>query len=97
MVMSKRIVLDRNRSHHDIVASILAACKSPNRKTRMMYAANLNYPQLNEYLVNMVKSKLLSDTDGTFVITHKGIKYLDIYEQLLDITERTGVQGKIER
>src|ERR671939_2071953 len=78
------------RSRTDIVAQILQVVNRHGsvNKTRIMYYAFLSYEQLNEYLAMAVRNGLLQygTETQTYKITEKGLKYLEIYEQLEELT-----------
>ena len=78
------------RSRTDIVAQILQVVNRHGsvNKTRIMYYAFLSYEQLNEYLAMAVRNGLLEygTATQTYKITEKGLKYLEIYEQLEELT-----------
>ena len=49
-----------------------------------MYNANLNYGQLNEYMMFLTEKGLLryEESTHTFRTTEKGIRFLQIYNQM---------------
>ena len=47
-----------------ITIDILEAALTPQKKTRIMYRANLNYERFNKYFCNYVKKGFIVETDG---------------------------------
>jgi predicted transcriptional regulator len=61
-----------------IIAEILSSCIRPQKKTHIMYEANLSFQQLKSYL-NKVQEKGLLElrhSEGRYVITGKGLQFL---------------------
>jgi predicted transcriptional regulator len=76
------------RSRIDIISQILEVANGGGvTKTNIMYKAFLSYAQMKEYLTVLTKTDLLSyDLDGqTFKTTEKGLRFLDIYNQMDDM------------
>jgi predicted transcriptional regulator len=81
----------RRRTKTEIVTHILEIVNDGSSfgdggvsKTKIMYKASLSHPQLEEYLVILTESELLS-YDGqtrTFKTTEKGLRYLKAYDQI---------------
>ena len=75
----------RYRSRIDIISHILEVANGGGvTKTNIMYKAFLSYAQMNEYLTVLTKIDLLSYDlyTHTFKTTEKGLKFLDIYNQM---------------
>jgi len=76
------------RSRIEIISQILEAANGRNAtKTKIMYRALLSYNQLKEHLVLLTEKDLLrynKDTQ-TFKTTEKGMRFLQIYNQINDI------------
>ncbi|RLF14428.1 MAG: hypothetical protein DRJ66_06055 [Thermoprotei archaeon] len=75
------------RSPFDIMAVILRTVRSgTKKKTHIMYEANLNWSQLNEYLNFMRDKGLIQYNDnGDVCITKKGVRFLEVYSKLIQI------------
>jgi predicted transcriptional regulator len=78
-----------------IINDILSVARHGERKTHIMYRANLSYDQLNEYLTFLVENKLVAkevddDNEGAVVYkaTQKGRQFLERYAQLQEIIAR---------
>jgi predicted transcriptional regulator len=72
------------RGFEEIVASIIAACKTGERKTKIMYNSMLNVRQLNRYLEFLAEKGFVRNEDGRFyVATVRGIDYLKEYEGMV--------------
>ena len=76
------------RSNIEIIGQILKAANGSNAtKTKIMYKAVLGYTQLEEHLVRLTERDLLR-YDGntrTFKTTEKGLRFLQIYNQIEDM------------
>jgi predicted transcriptional regulator len=78
----------RYRSRTDIISDILDAANGGGAtRTKIMYKAYLSYNQLKEYLMFLTENNLLSHDpySQTFKTTEKGIKFLDICNQMDDM------------
>ena len=74
----------RYRSRTEIISVILDAANGGATKTKIMYHAFLSYAQMKEYLRVLTENNLLNynvDTQ-TFKTTEKGLRFLDIYNQM---------------
>lgn len=80
-----------NRSRDEIIGSILeyAANKEGVTKSRIMYNSFLSYLQLNEYTDHLIKNELLDYSKGSkrFKITEKGLKYLELYSEIIEMVK----------
>jgi predicted transcriptional regulator len=77
-----------NRIGLDIVAEIIRKCSGqPQRKTRLMFQANLSYHLLEKYLSITTKADLVrKDNTGMFYIASpKGNTFLKLYDELRDL------------
>ncbi len=82
------------RSRIDIISHILATANGGvTTKLEMMYKANLSYAQLKDYLITLSDKDLLSyDLDThTFKTTEKGLRFLEAYGQLDQLTKEKQV------
>lgn len=67
----------------DIIADILSLCGSWNKKTKVMYKANLSHQMLKFYLWHLVELGLLEEsTDTKFRTTDKGQEFLSHYKNM---------------
>lgn len=67
----------------DIIADILALCSTWNKKTKIMYKANLSHQMLKFYLWHLVELNLLEESQETkFRTTEKGKAFLSHYRQM---------------
>lgn len=80
------------RSRIDIISQILEVANGRNTtKTKIMYSALLSYNQLKEHLTLLTEKDLLrynKDTQ-TFKTTEKGLRFLQLYNQIDDIIKAT--------
>ena len=80
-----RIFRKSNRHSLDITRDILLVASVKVRKTRIMYQANLSFVQVKKYLHALLMKELLRrDGDSCYLITNKGLKFLELYDQYLD-------------
>jgi predicted transcriptional regulator len=74
------------RSKIDIIAVILKTASNDGGalKAKIMYEGYLSWNQLKEYLSIVLKNDLLKyqERERTFVITGKGIRFLNIHNEL---------------
>ncbi len=76
------------RSRTEIISQILEAANGCGgagiTKTKLMYKAFLSYDQLQEYLMLLIESDLLSydSTIRKFKITEKGLTFLQAYNEI---------------
>jgi predicted transcriptional regulator len=90
----------KNRCRNEIIASILEVINREGSaaRTKIMYGAYLSYTQLNEYLAFLLKNDLISYQQqkktkrGDFMITEKGIHFLNIHNQINEMI--TTIQAK---
>jgi len=67
----------------DIIADILSLCSSWNKKTKVMYKANLSHQMLKFYLWHLVELGLLEESaDTKFRTTDKGQEFLSHYKNM---------------
>ena len=74
----------KRRSELEITAEMLDCAIKGEKKTRLMYRANLSFDALNEYLASMTsKGLLIFDSENSlYTTTPKGKKFLDNYKTL---------------
>ena len=74
------------RNRLEIAAKILQAAERGTNKTRIMYAANVNFKQVQKYLEELIEEGLLMETEHEskklFQTSGKGLEYLHKYEEL---------------
>jgi predicted transcriptional regulator len=78
----------RYRSRTDIISGILDVANGGSAtRTKIMYKAYLSYNQLKEYLMLLTENKLLSYDaySQTYRTTEKGLRFLDISNQMDDM------------
>ena len=76
------------RSHQEIVADILEACRRPELKTRIMYWANLKWISLNRELVVLQERGLVETVGARYVLTEKGVRLRRQLREVLELTRR---------
>lgn len=69
------------RRRIDIIADILKAAENRSvKKTRIMYAANLSYKLLENYLDYAIKIGFMQPNENGYELTDKGRVFLEKYE-----------------
>lgn len=78
----------KNRGRQDINAMILEAAIAAENKTKIMYKAYLSHSQLCVHLTELQDNGLLEYRLGeqTYVTTQKGKRYLEIYNNMNELT-----------
>jgi len=67
----------------DIIADILVLCESWNKRTKIMYRANLSHQMLKFYLWHLVNLRLLEESeDMKFRTTEEGRAFLSHYQHM---------------
>lgn len=82
-----------NRSRTEIIREILQTASNEGiglNKTKIMYSAFLTHGQMKDYLSHLIGNNLLEQDMGNqkFRITEKGLGYLNLCEQIGELTER---------
>jgi predicted transcriptional regulator len=75
----------KRRDRTDIIGQILQAANGNSiTKTKIMYIAYLGHDQLEEYLKILHEKGLLwyDSNTQTFKTTEKGLRFLEVYEQM---------------
>jgi len=86
----------RYRRSLEIVRDMLSIASVRVKKTRIMYQANLSYRQMEKYFSSLLVGGLVAcDDDSCYLITRKGVEFLQLYEDYLERRRRLGeeVQG----
>jgi predicted transcriptional regulator len=85
----------RKRGWAEITVDILAATLNPEKKTRIMYKANLNYDRFNQYFNDFLRKGFIFETDDyvgntAYKISERGKTLLAVLrkaEELADFEE----------
>ncbi|MFL6317223.1 MAG: winged helix-turn-helix domain-containing protein [Nitrososphaeraceae archaeon] len=76
----------KHRSKVEIIADMLETimADSSMSSSKIMYKAFLSYKQLKEYVPLLLQNELIrhGEKDRTFMITDKGLYYLEMYNNL---------------
>jgi len=75
------------RDRLDIIADILSISLERSKKTRIMYQANLSWTLVCKYLDEVTTAGFvnLTEKDGDYIITPKGIVFLKEYKSYCSI------------
>jgi len=80
------------RNGYDIIAEILGIAKYGQKKTQIMYGANLSFRQLEEYLSLLLGASLLeksnNPTKNMYKTTKKGMECLDSYHEMTGLLKK---------
>lgn len=77
-------MIGEKRSELEILRDILDLARRGERKTRIMYRANLSYDMLNRYLGFLVTRRFLVPTEsGSFRVTDAGHVFLSDVERVV--------------
>ncbi len=77
----------KRRNELDICADVLRIAKGGAKKTRIVYAGNLNFKIVKSYLSRLMEPGLLVFRDGIYVTTDIGVKFLEVYGSLNSMLE----------
>lgn len=81
--------MNKNRDSLEIVRAVLSIVSVKVRKTRIMYGANLSFVQVEKYLRVLLGNGLLEhDVNSGYLITGRGMKFLQLYEDYLERSTR---------
>ena len=79
----------KRRDKLEIISEILEVARDGTLKTQIMYKANLSFLQLTEYLEYMLKTRLMIkfdvNTKGVYVVTEKGLDFLQRHSELMEL------------
>jgi predicted transcriptional regulator len=90
--------MGRKRNNYEISLDILEACKQGNRKTAIMYKANLNFKAMNKYFNPMIDKGYICRKDEIYLITDKGKKYLEVLKCYKDKkNELEEIKGRLKQ
>ena len=67
----------RRRGRHDIVMEVLESAVNGEKKTGIMYKANLSFTQLENYLSALKEAGFLTEESGIWKTTGKGLHVIE--------------------
>lgn len=89
---------DRKRNRLEIIYDILKVISERSGKikpTHVLYKSNLSYQMMEEYLEELKGKQFIqegrSKTGKTYIITEKGLNYLNQYNMIKDFTNSFGL------
>jgi predicted transcriptional regulator len=75
-------VIIKRRSRNDIAVEILKVAIDGVKKTRIVYAVNLNFLIVDKYLEMLKDKELIMHENGLFTTTDKGKVYHEMAKEL---------------
>lgn len=70
------------RQGYDLAGEMLLLALSPVKKTKFIYACNINFKIRDKYIKLLLSNGLLEKKGKYFHTTEKGIKFLETYQKL---------------
>lgn len=90
--------MERKRNRLEIIHDILGVIKEKQGKikpTQILYKSNLSHIMMNEYLDELIEKQFIKEektkTGKTYLITEKGIRYLDEYKLVTNFIDSFGL------
>ena len=75
--------MGKYRDRLQIIADMLSIAYHGAKKTHIMYQANLSFKVASKYLRDLLDAKLITYNDNLLAITHKGLDFIDKYDEYL--------------
>ncbi|HRZ85213.1 MAG TPA: winged helix-turn-helix domain-containing protein [Candidatus Paceibacterota bacterium] len=90
--------MDKKRNRLEIIKDILEVIRQKNgriKPTHILYKSNLSYQMMDEYLSELLTKNFIKEgklgKGKTYLITDKGINYLNQYRLISEFTESFGL------
>jgi predicted transcriptional regulator len=87
------------RNKLEIVSDILKSIQDKGGKikpTHLLYKSNLSHIKMQQYIEELIGKDLLkkdfNDRDKFFLITDKGLKFLEEYKRIREFTDSFGIE-----
>ena len=82
----------RKRGWEAITVDILEATLTPEKKTRIMYKANLNYDRFNKYFTDFLRKGFILETDDhegntAYKISERGRTFLTVLRKAQELAD----------
>lgn len=88
----------KKRSKLEIIKDILEVIKSKSGKikpTHILYKSNLSHDMMDLYMSELKEKELIKEIkkekSRTYIITEKGLEYLNQYKRISEFTESFGL------
>ena len=92
--------MNKKRSKLQVIHDILEVIKERNGKikpTHILYKSNLSHQMMGEYLDELISKGFIQEKNleksKTYLITDKGLNYLNKYSLIKEFTESFGLEG----
>lgn len=88
----------KKRNRLEIIRDILEVIRNKSGKikpTHILYKSNLSYAMMEEYLQELKEKQFILEKNTprkTYLITEKGLKYLEQYRLIADFTQSFGLE-----
>ncbi|MEM2211529.1 MAG: winged helix-turn-helix domain-containing protein [Nitrososphaerales archaeon] len=76
---------NQRRSRLDVIAAILEAALYGEKKTRIVYHANLNFKLIKKLLPILINKGLIEQAGNGYKTTEKGKAYLKHYKEIKEL------------
>ena len=91
--------MSKKRSRLEIIKDILVVIKERDGKikpTHILYKSNLSHQMMEEYLGELIEKEFIKvhkkvRNSKTYSITDKGLKYIAKHREIMEFTERFGL------
>ncbi len=91
--------MNKKRSKLQVIHDILEVIRERNGKikpTHILYKSNLSHQMMEEYLEELISKGFINEKKlekgKTYLITEKGLNYLNKYALIKDFTESFGLE-----
>jgi len=74
--------LRKKRSWVEIFGELLATCRTPTKKTHVMYRLSSSYKLTKKYLRIAIQRGMIEKQGNTYLTTHLGLEWLEGLETL---------------
>jgi predicted transcriptional regulator len=89
----------RKRNRLEVIKDILEVIKNKSgriKPTHILYKSNLSYQMMEEYLGELIQKGFIqekkTERSKTYIITKKGINYLQQYKMISEFTTSFGLK-----
>lgn len=91
--------MSKKRNRLEVIKDILEVIRNKNgriKPTHILYKSNLSYQMMGEYLTELIQKGFVqekkTDKGKTYLITEKGLNYLNQYKTIAEFTTSFGLE-----